>query len=108
MRIARTRAKNNQEQPQTAAKAETIPAKQIEPEPKAESGLTDYDAVVQRYKSKITNRASAIRSHCIDCMGGAVAEVARCTSRNCSLYGFRMGDNPFDKRTIAAKEKAEA
>lgn len=64
--------------------------------------------VIARFKAAATNRRAAIRSHCVECMGGAIHEVKRCSDTGCSLYPFRMGENPFDARTIAAKAKAEA
>lgn len=75
---------------------------------RAASGRTDYEAVITRFKEGATNRKGAIRAHCVECMGGAVYEVARCTSTTCSLHPFRMGENPNDARTVAAKAKKEA
>lgn len=43
-------------------------------------------------------RKQAIRDKCIDCCGGFVREVKRCTAYNCPLWKFRMG--------VAAKEGA--
>ena len=62
--------------------------------------------VIARFKAGATNRRSAIRAFCVECMGGAIQEVGRCQSTDCSLYPFRMGENPFDARTIAAMAKA--
>ena len=50
---------------------------------------------IARYKLRIKSPKTAIRSHCVECMGGQIAEVSRCTNKNCSLYPFRMGKNPF-------------
>lgn len=36
-------------------------------------------------------RKQAIREKCIDCCGGFVREVRRCTAYNCPLWRFRMG-----------------
>ncbi len=58
---------------------------------------TDYDKIIKKYREQATTPKKAIRSHCIECMGGLIAEVNRCTSRTCSLYPFRMGKNPFHK-----------
>lgn len=66
---------------------------------------TDPDAIIARYKEKVVNRKSAIRAHCVECMGGSVGEIARCTSYDCALWHYRMGDNPNDQRTIRAREK---
>jgi hypothetical protein len=37
----------------------------------------------------------AIRAKCLDCSGGIQAEVRDCLVRNCALYPFRMGSNPW-------------
>lgn len=75
---------------------------------RAASSRTDYDAVVQKFRNNATNRKNAIRAKCVECMGGMVYEVAKCTSKDCPLWEFRMGENPNDARTIAAKAKKEA
>lgn len=41
----------------------------------------------------------AIREKCLDCCVGASSEVARCTVRNCALFPYRFGTNPFSTRT---------
>ena len=35
-----------------------------------------------------SSRASAIKAHCLECMGYVFAEVANCTSPACTLYPF--------------------
>lgn len=55
----------------------------------------DYPAIILRYKEAATTPKKAIRAHCIECMGGMMAEVNRCTSHDCALYPFRLGTNPF-------------
>ena len=42
-----------------------------------------------------------VREMCIDCQGGSRSGVRRCTSVGCSLWPFRLGDNPFHKRRKA-------
>jgi hypothetical protein len=37
----------------------------------------------------------AIRAKCLDCSGGLQSEVRDCLVRNCALYPFRMGTNPW-------------
>lgn len=75
---------------------------------RAASSRTDYEAVCEKFRKGATNRKSAIRAMCVICMGGMIYEVAKCTSTNCPLHAFRMGENPNDARTIAAKAKKEA
>lgn len=71
----------------------------VEVKEKLEGGnAVNYKAVVERYKGKITNRASAIRAHCIECCCGVVSEVRACTVKKCALFPFRMGDDPYRKK----------
>jgi hypothetical protein len=35
------------------------------------------------------SRASAIKLHCIECMGGSVRDVYACNDRGCALYLYR-------------------
>jgi hypothetical protein len=39
--------------------------------------------------------ARAIRAKCVDCSGGNLAEVRKCTAVRCPLWPMRMGKNPF-------------
>ena len=36
----------------------------------------------------------AIRVKCLDCCAGQLAEVRKCTLKNCALYPYRMGHRP--------------
>ena len=63
-----------------------------------EGDLLAEARIIQKYKDRIKNPISAIRSHCIECMGGQVHEVARCTAPQCSLYPFRMGKNTMHQK----------
>jgi hypothetical protein len=52
----------------------------------------------------------AIRVKCLDCSGGLQSEVRDCLVRNCALYPFRMGTNPWrapvsEKRRDAARAR---
>ena len=69
------------------------------------SERVDYDGIIRDYKEKATSYKTAIRSHCVECMGGLVQSIRDCTSGDCSLYPFRMGENPYDARTIQANKK---
>lgn len=46
---------------------------------------------------------SAIRKQCIECMGFNVGEVRNCTDPHCTLYPFRMGQNPSRESIGKAK-----
>ena len=64
------------------------------PDEKTRKSKTDIEAeTIARYKSRIKNPLTAIRSHCVECMGGMVGEVNKCTLTQCSLYPFREGKN---------------
>lgn len=63
----------------------------------------DKARVIAKYKEKIRNPMTAVRAHCVECMGGYVKEVEQCTSPQCSLYPFRGGKNPFHTRTYTTK-----
>jgi len=54
----------------------------------------------------------AIRKNCLECVGGSSKLVETCASKNCHLYPFRFGVNPYNSRTGRkltgeAKEKAK-
>lgn len=61
----------------------------------------DYAAVVKRYEAKVKNPKTAIRARCIQCCNGQMKEVQLCPCTGCALHPFRMGINPFNKRTAA-------
>lgn len=65
------------------------------------------DEVVRRYKSKVNSPLTAIRAHCVECMGGGVHEVKNCTAINCALHPLRMGLNTFDKRVKRRLEQEQ-
>lgn len=66
---------------------------------------TTNDPFVLKYRRRANKTPRSvlkhIRTHCIECMGGQVAEVARCTEGGpgvsieeaCPLWAFRMGVN---------------
>lgn len=52
------------------------------------------------------NPVKAIRLKCLDCCCGSYAEVERCTARQCALFPFRFGKNPFrTKRELSEDER---
>ena len=66
-----------------------------------EESRTDYREVVKRYQDKVKNPKSAIRAKCVECSGGSLKEVQVCPVTTCALHPFRMGENPFHKKTAA-------
>jgi hypothetical protein len=55
-----------------------------------------------------TNPVKAIRQFCLECSGDSSAEVKCCTSRNCALYPFRLGKNPYRAKREMTDEQKEA
>ena len=56
----------------------------------------------------ITNPVKAIKAKCIDCCCGSQREVKLCTAKECALYPFRMGRNPYRKKKELTEEQREA
>lgn len=51
---------------------------------------------------------SIMREKCIDCCAGHLSEVRLCTVTDCSLWPYRMGTNPFRKRTLTEDQREAA
>jgi len=49
----------------------------------------------------------AIRQNCIDCQGGAEAEVRRCALVWCPMWPYRMAANPFHRVTLSDEQREE-
>ena len=49
----------------------------------------------------------AIKEKCMDCCCWQYSEVKKCTATKCPLYPFRMGKNPYIKRSMSEDRKAE-
>lgn len=79
----------------------TVPEQPAPAAPEQED-LTEH-LTIQRYKEKVSAPLNGIRSHCVECMGGAVKLIKDCPSvltthkdgsiTGCSLWPFRMGKN---------------
>lgn len=54
---------------------------------------------IKRYAEKVKNPRTAIRAKCVECSGGSLKEVNECRVTTCALHPFRMGVNPFNKKT---------
>jgi hypothetical protein len=78
--------------------AEIVPA--ITSAPKTVVDVDDEMRIIAKYKDRIRNPLTAIRSHCVECMGGAPQSVAECVSEGCSLWALRMGKNAYDARVV--------
>ena len=51
---------------------------------------------------------SVIRRKCLDCCAGQMGEVRLCTATACDLWPYRMGTNPFAKRSLTPEQKEAA
>lgn len=50
----------------------------------------------------------AIRAKCLDCCCGNAKEVELCPCEDCSLYPFRFGKNPYNKKREYSEEHKAA
>lgn len=82
-----------------AAAAKVIPIiKQIDADNASER--TDHKAIIAKYVNKVNNRKTAIRAFCIQCSNGQPSEVRYCKVNKCALFAFRMGNDPFNLKSI--------
>ena len=56
-------------------------------------------------KNKKFTPLRAIRQQCLDCCGSSIKEVRNCTAKDCSLYPYRFGKNPYRKKKILTEEQ---
>lgn len=49
-----------------------------------------------------------IREKCLDCCVYQHSEVRKCHIKECSLWPYRMGNNPFRKRKMTDEKKKAA
>ena len=61
----------------------------------------DYNKEV----SENTNVLRAIKLKCLDCSTYNINEIKECPVKNCPLYPFRLGKNPFRKRELSEEER---
>ena len=50
----------------------------------------------------------AIRANCIDCCGGSLSEVRKCTVFRCPVWPMRDGLNPFHAQSKHSQNKEKA
>jgi len=68
---------------------------------------------MERYQPKQhKNPTKAIREHCIECMGGRdsksyLIRISECVSRECALFAFRLGNNPYHTQNLTIKQRQE-
>ena len=61
----------------------------------------DYNREV----SENRNVLRAIKLKCLDCSTYNINEIKECPVKNCPLYPFRLGKNPFRKRELSEEER---
>lgn len=49
-----------------------------------------------------------IRKKCLDCCGNQFSEVRLCHITDCPLWPYRMGKNPFHRRTMTDEQRQAA
>lgn len=50
----------------------------------------------------------AIRLKCLECSNGSSTEVTECPVKNCPIYPYRLGHNPFiEKKELTDEQKTE-
>lgn len=67
---------------------------------------------MERYKAKKhKSQGKAIREFCIECMGGRGTGqnysnlIKGCASKDCALFDFRFGKNPFHTMNLSTEER---
>lgn len=65
---------------------------------------SNEDSMTAAAKKRIKNPATAIRAFCMYCMSGQSAEIRRCIAIDCTLWPFRMGQNPFFGKVLPPVE----
>lgn len=87
VRRARTKAETKEE------KVEVV--EEVAQEAAEKPAVDDAERIIAKYRERATSPLKAIRAKCVECMGGYIAEINRCTSTLCPLYPLRMGKNTF-------------
>ena len=49
----------------------------------------------------------ALRARCLECCCSEVVEVRKCTAISCPAWPFRMGINPFRKKTVLSEAERQ-
>lgn len=91
VRRARTKAEPKEEKVEVVEDV----VEEVAQEAAEKPAVDDADRIIARYRERATSPLKAIRAKCVECMGGYIAEISRCTSTLCPLYPLRMGKNTF-------------
>ena len=55
----------------------------------------------------ISTPMKAIQVFCFECCGGMKQDIKECTAKDCALYPYRMGKNPYRKSREYSDEEKE-
>lgn len=58
--------------------------------------------------TKTPSPLKSIRLYCLSCVCGSSEEVKRCSIKDCPLWSFRFGKNPFRTKREYTEEQKEA
>lgn len=64
--------------------------------------------MIKPIEEYIQSPLKAIRANCLQCVGGSAYEVKTCTAKNCYLFPFRFGKNPYTKKREMTEEQRAA
>lgn len=56
-------------------------------------------------ETKALTPITAIRAHCVECMGGSVMEPKNCAAILCALHPFREGDAQQGRRPLSDEQR---
>lgn len=66
-------------------------------------------ADVREENASPRNPVKAIRLKCRDCTNNQITEIDNCPVKQCALYPFRFGKNPYrEKRELSEEQKKAA
>lgn len=63
------------------------------------------DEEFKKEVSENTNVTRAIKLKCLDCSTYNINEIKECPVKECPLYPFRLGKNPFRKKKELSEEE---
>ena len=66
---------------------------------------SDVASKILSLNFRAQNPTKAIRAKCLDCCCGNAAEVRKCVATDCALWPFRLGSNPFRKRSALSEDE---
>lgn len=66
------------------------------------------DTAPHTKKSAKKTPVKAIRKYCLECCLEKPSEVRLCAAKDCALWPYRMGKNPFHGRQMTEEQKRAA